>query len=132
MTMSDPVADMFTRIRNAQSAGKSKTECPYSTLKGQILDLLTKEGYIRGYKINEDASHFKVASIELKYVEGRAAIQGIKRSSKPGRRLYAKTDALPKVRSGLGVVILSTSKGVMTGQDAMNHNVGGEVLGEVF
>lgn len=131
MTMSDPLGDMLTRIRNAQLRGKSKVHVPASKLRGWVLDVLAEEGYIRGYARieHEGKADFEV---ELKYHEGRPVIQEIERISKPGRRVYSSVKEMPTVRNGLGISILSTPKGIMSDTAARDQNVGGEVLCRVF
>ncbi|MDE1174598.1 MAG: 30S ribosomal protein S8 [Parvibaculaceae bacterium] len=131
MTMSDPLGDMLTRIRNAQLRGKSKVNVPASKLRGWVLDVLADEGYIRGYARveQEGKADFEV---ELKYHEGRPVIQEIERISKPGRRVYSSVKEMPTVRNGLGISILSTPKGIMSDTAARDQNVGGEVLCRVF
>ena len=129
--MTDPIADMFTRIRNAQMRGMSKVVTPSSKLRARVLDVLQSEGYIRGYAEIEKDGH-KNLEIELKYYEDQPVISEIKRVSKPGRRVYSSVTDIPLVRNGLGISILSTSKGVMSDNVARNENVGGEVLCRVF
>lgn len=132
MTMTDPLGDMLTRIRNAQMRGKSKVTTPISKLRGRVLDVLLSEGYIRGYaEIDYDGGRSEY-EIELKYYEGTPVIKTIQRVSKPGRRVYSSVRALPTVMNGLGVSILSTPKGVMSDSTARAENVGGEVLCQVF
>lgn len=131
MSMNDPLGDMLTRIRNAQMRGMSKVVTPSSKLRARVLDVLQSEGYIRGYAEIEKDGH-KNLEIELKYYEGQPVISEIKRVSKPGRRVYSSVTDIPLVRNGLGISILSTSKGVMSDNVARNENVGGEVLCRVF
>jgi len=130
MSMQDPLADMLTRIRNAQMAEKSVVSMPSSTLKVAVANVLQGEGYIAGYNVSGDAK--PQLSIELKYFEGRPVIEELKRVSRPGLRQYKSVDQLPKVRGGLGVSIVSTNKGVMTDRAARAAGVGGEVLCTVF
>lgn len=130
MSMQDPLADMLTRIRNAQMAEKTVVSMPSSKLKVAVADVLKSEGYISGYEISSDAK--PLLSIELKYFEGRPVIEELKRISRPGLRQYKSVDQLPKVRGGLGVSIVSTNKGVMTDRAARAAGVGGEVLCTVF
>ncbi len=130
MSMQDPLADMLTRIRNAQQAEKPVVSMPSSKLKVAVAGVLKNEGYISGYQITSDAK--PLLSIELKYFEGRPVIEDIKRVSRPGLRQYKSVDQLPKVRGGLGVSIVSTNKGVMTDRAARAAGVGGEVLCTVF
>jgi small subunit ribosomal protein S8 len=132
MSMTDPIADMLTRIRNAIISRKSKVEMPSSKLKVQLAQLLQAEGYINGHSVVDDEQG-PALQIELRYGrDNRNAIGGIRRVSKPGQRRYVKTDGIPKVRSGLGVAILSTSRGVMTDREARKQGVGGEVICEVW
>lgn len=132
MSMTDPIADMLTRIRNAIISRKSKVEMPSSKLKVQLAKLLQAEGYINGHSVVDD-ERGPALLIELRYGrDNRNAIGGIRRVSKPGQRRYVKTDVIPKVRSGLGVAILSTSRGVMTDREARKQGVGGEVICEVW
>lgn len=131
MILNDPVGDLLTRIRNAQSAGLSSMDVPTSKLKCSVLDVLKREGYIRGYFLTEKAGR-AVTTVELKYVDGQKAIREVKRISKPGRRVYFKIKDLPKHANGLGIWILSTPKGVMSDNEARAANVGGEVLCNVF
>lgn len=131
MTMTDPIADMLSRIRNGLQAKKKFVEVPTSKVKNSILQVLTDEGYIRGFGNVEDAKH-PTLSVELKYSGGRSAISEISRFSRPGLRRYSKSDEIPMVRNGLGVVIVSTSKGVMTDTQAKDQNLGGELLCKVF
>ena len=130
MSMQDPLADMLTRIRNAQQAEKPVVSMPSSKLKVAVAGVLKNEGYISSYQITSDAK--PLLSIELKYFEGRPVIEDIKRVSRPGLRQYKSVDQLPKVRGGLGVSIVSTNKGVMTDRAARAAGVGGEVLCTVF
>ena len=132
MSMTDPIADMLTRIRNAQLRGKSKVATPASRIRGSVLDVLESEGFIRGYAAVEHGSGKSEFEIELKYFEGEPVIREINRVSKPGRRVYAGVKNLPTVYNGLGISILSTPKGVMSDGEARNQNVGGEVLCTVF
>lgn len=132
MVMTDPLGDMLTRIRNAQMRGKRKVSTPASKLRERVLNVLESEGYIRGFTRVEFDGVAPVFEIELKYHDGEPVIQEIKRVSKPGRRVYSSVDDLPRVFNGLGVSILSTSKGVMSDADARENNVGGEVLCRVF
>ncbi|OFX07492.1 MAG: 30S ribosomal protein S8 [Alphaproteobacteria bacterium RIFOXYD12_FULL_60_8] len=132
MSMSDPLGDMLTRIRNGQQAGKSIVTAPASTLRANVLDVLQREGYIRGWSKCGDTPDATELKIELKYHEGTPVIQEISRVSKPGRRVYSKIKDLQKVYNGLGIAILSTPQGVMSDQEARQANVGGEVLCKVF
>ncbi|CUH50911.1 30S ribosomal protein S8 [Shimia marina] len=129
--MNDPIGDMLTRIRNGQMRGKSVVSTPASKLRGWVLDVLADEGYIRGYEASEENGH-AAFEISLKYYEGTPVIRELKRVSKPGRRVYMSVNDIPTVRQGLGVSIVSTSKGVMSDASARSNNVGGEVLCTVF
>lgn len=129
--MNDPLGDMLTRIRNAQMRGKSTVRTPASKLRAWVLDVLTDEGYIRGYDKVEDSQHPEL-EISLKYYEGVPVIRELKRVSKPGRRVYMGSKDIPSVRQGLGVSIVSTPRGVMSDANARTANVGGEVLCTVF
>ncbi|MBD2897179.1 30S ribosomal protein S8 [Actinomadura sp. RB99] len=132
MTMTDPIADMLTRLRNANSAYHDSVAMPYSKIKAHIAEILQQEGYISGWTV-EDAEVGKKLTIELKFGPTRErSIAGIKRVSKPGLRVYAKKDNLPKVLGGLGVAIISTSSGLMTDRQAGKRGVGGEVLAYVW
>ena len=130
--MNDPIGDMLTRIRYGQMRGKSVVETPASKLRGWVLDVLADEGYIRGYEAKDGKDGHPAFDISLKYYEGDAVIREVKRVSKPGRRVYMAVNDLPSVRQGLGVSIVSTSKGVMSDANARAANVGGEVLCTVF
>ncbi len=132
MTMTDPIADMLTRLRNANSAYHDSVAMPYSKIKAHIAEILQQEGYISGWTV-EDAEVGRKLTIELKFGPTRErSIAGIKRVSKPGLRVYAKKDNLPKVLGGLGVAIISTSSGLMTDRQAGKRGVGGEVLAYVW
>ena len=130
MSMQDPLADMLTRIRNAQMVGKATVSMPTSKLKVNVANVLKGEGYIAGYDVQGDVKAELI--IELKYFDGKPVIAELDRVSRPGLRNYAGKDALPTVRGGLGVAIVSTSKGVMTDRAAREAGVGGEVLCTVF
>ena len=132
MTMTDPLGDMITRIRNAQLRKKTKVSTPASKLRGNLLDVLKTEGYIRGYEKVEFDGGKSEFEIELKYFDGQPVIREISRVSKPGRRVYTSVTNIPRVANGLGVTILSTPKGVMADHAAREANVGGEVLCKVF
>jgi small subunit ribosomal protein S8 len=132
MMMNDPLGDMLTRIRNAQMSGKSTVKTPASKLRAWVLDVLANEGYIRGYEKVETPDGQGEITISLKYFEGTPVIRDLKRVSKPGRRVYLGAQAIPSVRNGLGVSIVSTPKGVMSDAAARSANVGGEVLCTVF
>jgi small subunit ribosomal protein S8 len=132
MTMTDPVADLLTRLRNANSAHHDSVSLPSSKLKSHIAEILQKEGYIASWKV-EDARVGQTLTIDLKYGPNRErSIVGIKRVSKPGLRVYAKSTEIPKVLGGLGVAILSTSSGLLTDKEASKKGVGGEVLAYVW
>ncbi len=132
MSMSDPLGDMLTRIRNGQNAGHKIIQCPASKLQARVLDVLKNEGYIRGYAEQQDDRGHTQHSIELKYDEGQPVIRELNRISKPGRRIYKKMMEIPRFYNGLGVTILSTPKGVMSDNDARAANIGGEVLCQVY
>lgn len=133
MSMSDPIADMLTRIRNGNTAKHDTVDVPASKMKKAIADILTNEGYIKGYEMIEDGVK-SVIRISLKYGETKnvKVITGIKRISKPGLRVYAGKDELPKVLGGLGTAIISTNKGLMTDKEARNAGVGGEVIAFIW
>ena len=130
MTMQDPISDMLTRIRNAHHRSKSEVDIPSSKLKVSVAKVLQDEGYIEGYSVSDQVK--PNLTIALKYFEGRPVIEEIARASKPSLRVYSGAGDLPKVRSGLGVAIVSTSKGVMTDRAARAAGIGGEVLCTVF
>ena len=130
MSMQDTLADMFTRIRNAQMAEKATVTMPSSKMKVSVLEVLKTEGYISSYAVSNDAK--PEVTVELKYFEGKPVIEEIKRVSRPGLRSYKGTEELPKVRGGLGVAIVSTSQGVMTDRAARQAGIGGEVICTVF
>lgn len=132
MSMSDPLGDMLTRIRNGQSARKSVVVSPASRLRANVLEVLQREGYIRGFSQDAVRAGVSEIKIELKYAEGEPVIKEIKRVSTPGRRVYSKIKDLPRVYNGLGIAILSTPRGVMSDNEARAANVGGEVLCQVF
>jgi small subunit ribosomal protein S8 len=132
MSMTDPLGDMLTRIRNGQRAGKRAIVAPASKLHARVLDVLQREGFIRGYSEEVVVTGVRELKIELKYHEGEPAIREISRVSKPGRRVYSKLEDIPRVYNGLGVAILSTPKGVMSDSKAREENVGGEILCSIF
>lgn len=132
MSMTDPLGDMLTRIRNGQMARKGVIKCPASKVRGWVLDVLAREGYIRNYERQDEDPVKPAFFIELKYVDGQPAIREISRVSTPGRRVYSSIKDLPKVYNGLGISILSTPRGVMSDAEARAANVGGEVLCNVF
>ncbi len=128
MSMTDPIADMLTRIRNANMAAHESVDVPASKMKKSIADILLKEGYIKGYDVIEDNKQGLIR-IQMKYGQNKEkVITGIKKISKPGLKVYAKRDEIPKVLGGLGIAIISTSKGVITDKEARKENVGGEVI----
>ena len=131
MALTDPLGDMLTRIRNGQRARKDSVLSPASKLRTRVLDVLQREGYIRGYS-EEQMGPAAGIRIELKYFEGQPAIKHVARVSKPGRRVYSGSQELPRVRNGLGITIVSTPRGVLSDAEAREQNVGGEVLAEVF
>ncbi len=132
MTMTDPIADMLTRVRNANSAHHDSTSMPFSKLKSHIAEILQAEGYIGGFRV-QDAEVGKTLIIDLKYGPNRErSIAGVRRVSKPGLRVYAKSTNMPRVLGGLGVAIVSTSSGLLTDRQAANQGVGGEVLAYVW
>ncbi|HCD28696.1 MAG TPA: 30S ribosomal protein S8 [Gammaproteobacteria bacterium] len=130
MTMQDPIADLLTRVRNAQMAGHVSVSISNSKVKRAILDVLLEEGYILGYEVSEGSK--SEITVSLKYHNGAPVIEEIKRVSRPGLRIYKETNDIPKVRNGLGIAIVSTNKGVMTDSAAQAQGVGGEVLCTVF
>ncbi|MEO0402980.1 MAG: 30S ribosomal protein S8 [Pseudomonadota bacterium] len=130
--MTDPIADMLTRIRNSQMRGKSVVLTPASKLRVRVLEVLADEGYIRGFESTTGEDGHPAIEISLKYYEGEPVIRELKRVSKPGRRVYMGVNDIPSVRQGLGVSIVSTSKGVMSDANARAANVGGEVLCTIF
>ena len=131
MAVTDPLGDLLTRIRNGQRAKKDSVLTPGSKLRQRVLDVLQREGYIRGYS-EEQMGPSAGIRIELKYFEGQPAIKHVARVSKPGRRVYSGSQELPRVRNGLGITIVSTPRGVLSDAEAREQNVGGEVLAEVF
>ena len=132
MTFIDPVGDMITWIRNAQMRLLNNVKIPNSKFRSRILDVLKKEGYISDYKYLADTEKKGSLSVDLKYNQGLPVIKEIKRVSKPGRRIYAKASSIPKIQNGLGLAIVSTSKGIMSDNEARNQNIGGEILCRVF
>jgi small subunit ribosomal protein S8 len=123
---------MLTRIRNGQMRSLNKINIPFSNFRLKILEVLKKEGYIIDFNIDDDKQKIKFLSVDLKYYEGQPVIKEIKRVSKPGRRVYSRATSIPKVLNGLGLAILSTSKGVMSDTDAIKNNLGGEIICKVF
>lgn len=132
MSMTDPVGDLLTRIRNGQRARKDSVTAPASRLRSGVLDVLKREGFIRDYSVAEVRPGISEITIELKYHEGDPVIRQISRVSTPGRRVYSKIRDLPRVYNGLGIAILSTPRGVLSDAEAREANVGGEVLCQVF
>lgn len=128
MSMSDPIADMLTRIRNAQAVNKDQVSIPASSLKSAIASVMQDEGYITSFSIEGDKASNKTLVIKLKYFDSQPVIETLNRISKPSLRHYASKDDMPRIMNGLGIVIDSTPKGVMTGQAAKAQNIGGEVL----
>ena len=131
MYLTDPIADMLTRIRNGNMAKHAQVAVPFSRIKESIANILKNEGYINGYEIKEEGA-IKNIVVSLKTVDGEAVIKGLKRISKPGRRVYSSVEDMPRVLSGLGIAIVSTSKGVITDKVARAEKVGGEVLAFVW
>ena len=129
MSLQDPIADMFTRVRNGQQAKKVSVSMPSSKLKVAVAKLLKEEGYITDYTVGGDVK--PELSVELKYFEGKAVIESLQRVSRPGLRIYKRRDDLPKVMGGLGIAIVSTSKGLMTDRAARGAGIGGEIIGFV-
>ena len=127
MHLTDPIADMLTRIRNGNMARHIEVKVPFSKIKESMASILKNEGYIAGYEIKEEGNIRDIV-ITLKYMDGDAVIKGLKRISKPGRRVYTSVENLPKVLGGLGIAIVSTPKGVITDKECRKHSVGGEVL----
>ena len=131
MSMSDPIADMLTRIRNALAVRKRTVKIPASNMKQSIATVLKQEGYISGVETQKDGAHENM-TITLRYADGVGAIEEIQRVSRPGRRVYCNAEDLPRVNGGLGIVMVSTSKGLMTDREARSSGVGGEVVCRVF
>jgi len=132
MAVNDPIGDMIARIRNAAMRKRASVETPASKMRQRVLDVLAEEGYIRGYSLVQRPGEFPAFAIELKYFDGEPVIAEIARVSKPGRRVYSAIDDLKPIKNGLGISILSTSKGVMSDAAARDQNVGGEVLLRVY
>ena len=132
MTLTDPIGDMFSRIRNAQMRSLNSIDIPSSNFRKNILKILKNEGYIKDYYIEKSENNKIKLKINLKYYEGDPVIKEIKRISKPGRRVYSRANSIPKVMNGLGLAILSTPKGVMSDAEAKENNVGGEIICRVF
>ena len=132
MAFVDPIGDMITRIRNAQMRKLYNVKVPSSKFRAKILDVLKKEGYIADFKIINDEKNIGSLSVDLKYNNGLPVIKAINRVSKPGRRIYAKASSIPRIQNGLGLAIVSTSKGIMTDNEARTQKVGGEIICKVF
>ena len=132
MTFVDPIGDMLTRIRNGQMRSLNKIDIPFSNFRLKILEVLKKEGYIINFVIDKGEENKKLLLVDLKYYEGQPVIREIKRISKPGRRVYSRATSIPRVHNGLGLAILSTSKGVMSDSEAIKNNLGGEIICRVF
>ncbi len=131
MSMSDPIADMLTRMRNAQMVNKAEVNIPASNLKSAIASVMQQEGFIESFSVDGEKAA-KTLTVKLKYFDGKPVIESLERVSKPSLRVYASSKEMPSVMNGLGIVIVSTPKGVITGQAAANQNVGGEVLCSVY
>jgi small subunit ribosomal protein S8 len=131
MNLTDPIADMLTRIRNAAKQRHATVDVPYSKVKAEISNILLNEGFIADREVVENGTH-KNIRITLKYKENKCVIQGLKRISKPGLRIYAEKEELPRVLNGLGIAIISTSKGIVTDKVARKENVGGEVIAYIW
>ena len=132
MTFTDPIGDMFSRIRNGQMRSLNSVDIPLSNFRENILKILKNEGYIKDYYIEKSKNNKVNLKINLKYYEGDPVIKEIKRISKPGRRIYSRANSIPRVMNGLGLAILSTPKGVMSDSEARKNNVGGEIICRVF
>ena len=132
MTLADPIGDMITRIRNAQLRTLYNVKVPSSKYRAKILEVLKQEGYISNYKLLSDEKNKNSLVVDLKYYKGLPVIKEIKRVSRPGRRVYARADSIPKIQNGLGLAIVSTSMGIMSDSDARMKNVGGEIICRVF
>jgi len=132
MSLSDPIGDMIARIKNSQMRNHVKVELPSSNFKVKIADVLKSEGFIIDYKVNKNENNKQNLEINLKYYSGSPVISTIERVSKPGRRIFSSSTSLPKINNGLGIAIISTSKGVMTDIDARKQKLGGEIICKVF
>lgn len=130
--MTDPIADYLTRVRNSLKAGKKTVDMPYSKFKQAISEILKKSSFIEDFKVIETEGKFKMLSLKLKYNDGESVILGLKRISKPGIRRYVSNEDIPRVRNGLGISIVSTSKGLLTDKEARSLKVGGEVVCEIW
>ena len=131
MSLSDPIGDMISRVKNAQVRNHKKVELPSSNFKSKIADILKNEGFIKDFKINTE-NNKTILSLELKYHSGNPVISAFERVSKPGRRIFSSAESLPKINNGLGIAIVSTPKGVMTDIDARKQRIGGEIICKVF
>ena len=132
MSIVDPIGDMLTRIRNGQMRSSTTVRVPASKFRVKILDVLRDEGYILNYKLSADKNKKNDISVDLKYNQGIPVIREITRISKPGRRVYTKADSIPRIQNGLGLAIVSTSKGIMTDEEARDQRIGGEIICRVF
>ena len=132
MSFADPIGDMITRIRNAQLRALNNVTIPSSKFRARVLDVLKSEGYISNYKPLSDPKNKESLLVDLKYNNGLPVIKEIKRVSRPGRRIYAKADSIARIQNGLGLAIVSTSKGIMSDTDARTKNIGGEIICRVF
>ena len=132
MSLMDPIGDMFTRIRNGQMRSLDNIKVPASKFRLKILEVLKSEGYINNFLIQNSKNNKKDLKVNLKYFEGSPVIKEIKRVSKPGRRVYSRASSIPKIQNGLGLAILSTSKGIMSDTEARKKNIGGEIICRVF
>ena len=132
MTLTDPIGDMFSRIRNGQMRSLNTVDVPASNFRLKILEVLKSEGYISNFFIEKKENNKKNLKVDLKYYEGSPVIKEIKRISKPGRRVYSRATSIPKIQSGLGLAIISTPKGVMSDNEARKNNIGGEIICRVF
>ena len=132
MTLADPIGDMITRIRNGQLRTLYNVKVPSSKYRAKVLEVLKQEGYISDYKLLPDSKNKSSLVVDLKYYKGLPVIKEIKRVSRPGRRVYARADSIPKIQNGLGLAIVSTSMGIMSDSDARMKNVGGEIICRVF
>jgi small subunit ribosomal protein S8 len=132
MSLTDPIADMITRLRNAQLRKLPTVNIPNSKFRARILNVLKDEGFISNYKMPNDEKNNKFLIVDLKYNNGQPVINEITRISKPGRRIYSKADSIPKIQNGLGIAIVSTSMGIMSDNDARAKNIGGEIICRVF
>ena len=132
MSLMDPIGDMFTRIRNGQMRSLNNIKVPASKFRLKILEVLKSEGYINNFLIENSKNNKKDLKVNLKYFEGSPVIKELKRVSKPGRRVYSRASSIPKIQNGLGLAILSTSKGIMSDTEARKKNIGGEIICRVF